>query len=84
MPVYSFACKKCGEEFTKLVSIKEREQVACPHCGERELKQLFGRFNYVKITQKYNPGCNAVNNCVQAKKYGCGKYAPNPVPVPPS
>jgi putative FmdB family regulatory protein len=84
MPVYSFACKKCGEEFTKLVSIREKDQVTCPHCGERELRQLFGRFNYVKITKKYNPGCNVANNCLSAKKYGCGKYAKDPVPIPRS
>lgn len=84
MPVYSFVCKECGKEFTKLVKIKEKERVACPHCGKRELKQLFGRFNYVKITKKYNPGCNVANNCLSAKKHGCGKYAPNPVPMPRS
>ncbi len=84
MPVYSFACKDCGEAFTKLVAIKEKDQVACPDCGSGDLKQVFGRFNYVKVSKKYNPGCNSASNCVQAKKYGCGKYASNPVPEPNS
>ena len=79
MPVYSFTCNKCGKEFTKLVAIKDRDQLTCPDCGCDDLKQIFGRFNYVRITEKYNPGCNAASNCVQAKRYGSGKYAKNPV-----
>jgi len=82
MPVYSFTCNKFGKEFTKLVAIKDKDQLTCPDCGSDDLKQIFGRFNFVRITEKYNPGCNAANNCVQAKRYGCGKYAKNPVPPP--
>ncbi|MFY9139345.1 MAG: zinc ribbon domain-containing protein [Thermacetogeniaceae bacterium] len=80
MPVYSFTCNKCGKEFTKLVAIKDKDQLTCPDCGCGDLKQIFGRFNFVKITKKYNPGCNVASNCVQAKRYGCGKYAKDPVP----
>lgn len=78
MPVYSFNCRKCGEEFTKLVrTVNAREDIKCPHCGSQELQQLFRPFNYVKITKKYNPGCANAANCVSAKKFGCGKYAKN-------
>ncbi len=80
MPVYSFVCEKCGKEFTKLVAIKDKDNVICSNCKSSEVKQLFGRFNYVKITKKYNPGCGVANNCLSAKRYGCGKYAENPVP----
>jgi putative FmdB family regulatory protein len=81
MPVYSFNCKACGGEFTQLVRrVADKEAVKCPHCGGQDLQQLFRRFNYVKITQKYNPECNCAANCVSAKKYGCGKYAPNLAP----
>jgi hypothetical protein len=41
---------------------------------------LFRRFNYVKITQKYHPECRNSLNCVSAKRFGCGKYAKDPVP----
>ena len=84
MPVYSFVCKNCGEEFTKLVAIKDKDKVRCSNCKSSELRQVFGRFNYVKVSKKYNPGCNAASNCVSAKRYGCGKYAENPVPMPQS
>ncbi|MGB4504001.1 MAG: zinc ribbon domain-containing protein [Syntrophaceticus sp.] len=84
MPVYTFVCQKCGEEFTKLVAIKDKDHVICPDCKGSDLKQVFRRFNYVKITKKYNPGCNVAGNCVSAKRYGCGKYAENPVTIPQS
>jgi len=80
MPVYSFVCRNCGEEFTKLVAIKDKDGVRCPGCKGDDLKQLFGRFNYVKISKKYNPGCSSAGNCVSAKRYGCGKYAANSMP----
>lgn len=80
MPVYTFVCEKCGEKFTKMVSIKDKEHLTCPDCHGNDLRQVFGRFNYVKVSKKYNPGCNVANSCVSAKRYGCGKYADNPVP----
>ncbi|MGI6405155.1 MAG: FmdB family zinc ribbon protein [Syntrophaceticus sp.] len=83
MPVYTFICEKCGQKFTKLVALKDKEHVTCPDCKGNDLKQVFGRFNYVKVSKKYNPGCNVANNCVSAKRYGCGKYADNPVPEIP-
>ncbi|NPV28618.1 MAG: zinc ribbon domain-containing protein [Firmicutes bacterium] len=82
MPVFSYSCKRCGEEFTKLVRRQDQEKVRCPRCGGEELQQLFRRFNYVKITQKYDPGCGVAWNCVSAKRFGCGKYAKNKLHLP--
>jgi putative FmdB family regulatory protein len=80
MPMYTFRCGQCHEEFTRLVATDCKDQVACPHCGSSELKQLFRGFNYVKITQKYHPECRNSLNCVSGKRFGCGKYAKDPVP----
>jgi putative FmdB family regulatory protein len=80
MPMYSFRCGNCHEEFTKLVGADEKDQVTCPGCGGRDLRQLFRSFNYVKIAQKYNPECRNSMNCLSAKRFGCGKYAKDPVP----
>jgi putative FmdB family regulatory protein len=81
MPMYTFNCGHCHEEFTKLVAVDCKDQVTCPRCGGRDLKQLFRSFNYVRITQKYNPECRNALNCVSAKRFGCGKYAKDPVPL---
>lgn len=80
MPVFSFSCRKCGEEFTRLVRSQGKKQVGCPKCGGHDLQQLFRSFNYVKIAQKYDPACGVAWNCVSAKRFGCGKYAKNNLP----
>ena len=80
MPLYTFNCAQCHEEFTRLAGIDQKDQVTCPQCGGRELRQLYRGFNYVKIAQKYNPECRNALNCVSAKRFGCGKYAKDPVP----
>lgn len=80
MPMYTFSCRECHEEFTRLVGIDRKDQVACPQCGCKELGRLFRVFDYVRITKKYNPECRNALNCVSAKRFGCGKYASNPVP----
>lgn len=79
MPVYSFHCKACGAEFSKFVkTVKEKGQVKCPCCDSQELRRLFRPFNYVRITEKYDPACPNASNCLSAKKFGCGKYAKAP------
>ena len=34
MPTYEYVCVKCGEQFVRIMSLKEYEagQVACPKC----------------------------------------------------
>ncbi|NLW24880.1 MAG: zinc ribbon domain-containing protein [Clostridia bacterium] len=45
MPNYDFKCKECSREFSVQVSIKEKSKTVCPHCGGKELQQLFKRVN---------------------------------------
>jgi putative FmdB family regulatory protein len=80
MPIYTFSCSNCQEEFTRLVGIDCGGQVSCPQCGSGELRRLFRSFDYVRVTKKYDPACRSALNCVSAKRFGCGKYARNPVP----
>jgi putative FmdB family regulatory protein len=46
MPTYEYLCVKCGEEFVRIMSIKEYEagQVACPKCNAAEVKQQMSPF----------------------------------------
>jgi putative FmdB family regulatory protein len=41
MPTYEYICVKCGEQFTRIMSLKEFEagQVTCPKCKSGEVKQ---------------------------------------------
>jgi putative FmdB family regulatory protein len=46
MPTYEYACLKCGEKFTRIMSLKEFEsgQVTCPKCNSAEVKQQMSQF----------------------------------------
>jgi putative FmdB family regulatory protein len=46
MPTYEFLCEKCGEEFTRTMSLSEFEagKPVCPKCGAVEVKQLMSHF----------------------------------------
>ncbi len=41
MPNYDFRCAGCGHEFTVMVSIGDKDKVACPGCGDKNVVQLF-------------------------------------------
>ncbi len=45
MPMYDYHCKKCGDEFTTLVSWLKRDKVSCPQCGNKEVKRLISSFS---------------------------------------
>jgi putative FmdB family regulatory protein len=44
MPIYEFACRSCKERFEELVSTTKAIDLACPHCGSRDLERLFSPF----------------------------------------
>lgn len=39
MPIYGYACKKCGHTLDALQKIAEAVLVDCPSCGEPDLKR---------------------------------------------
>lgn len=46
MPTYDYLCKQCGEEFLRIMSIKEYSEakVICPKCKSQEVKQQLTEF----------------------------------------
>ena len=46
MPTYEYTCLKCGEQFTRIMSLKEFEagKVTCPKCKAEEVKQQMSQF----------------------------------------
>ncbi len=46
MPTYEFVCEKCGETFSRVMSIREyeSEKVTCPKCDAPEVKQQMSEF----------------------------------------
>ncbi len=46
MPTYEYLCEKCGEQFSRIMSISEHEteKVTCPKCNSPEVKQQLSHF----------------------------------------
>ncbi len=46
MPTYDYLCDKCGEEFVKIMTIREHDtkKVSCPRCKSRKVKQQLSYF----------------------------------------
>jgi len=53
MPLYTFECQDCHEEFTLKLTFQEREakESKCPKCGGQNLKPVFSAF-YAKTSKK--------------------------------
>lgn len=52
MPVYEYKCDKCGETFSLVMGIKEKDKakIECPKCGSDKVKPVYSTF--VAITSK--------------------------------
>lgn len=73
MPVYAFACKKCGHAFDLKLSMQERDtaSIACPECGSEECAQKFGGVNVgMKSTAGKTPAEFGCDCCGGA----CGRH----------
>ncbi len=57
MPTYDFRCAECGHEFTKKIPWQEKEQVTCPQCGSKQLKEIFGFYGIVAKGSSGSGGC---------------------------
>jgi len=46
MPTYVYLCDKCGEEFNRIMSIKEygEAKATCPKCNSPEVRQQLVEF----------------------------------------
>ena len=46
MPQYKYFCRACQKEFSKILTISEREKVkiACPHCKSKDVEQRWAAF----------------------------------------
>lgn len=47
MPVYEYACEKCGHEFEASQRITEEPIKVCPKCKARRVKRLISQTSFV-------------------------------------
>ena len=66
MPIYEYACEKCGHRFEALVRT-DAEQTACPQCdGKRLLKQF-------SVPAAHSARPRGLPVCDVAASGGCGR-----------
>jgi len=47
MPIYEYACDKCGHEFEREQRITDDPVKTCPECRSRKVKKLISRTSFV-------------------------------------
>lgn len=58
MPIYTYRCKDCGEEFDLLVGVvADSEKLKCKKCGSENLQRLFSGFGVGKGGSKSSSTC---------------------------
>jgi putative FmdB family regulatory protein len=45
MPIYDYECMGCQKEFEAIHRVDERDDVVCPQCGTKKLRQKVSIFN---------------------------------------
>jgi len=58
MPIYTYKCKDCGEEFDLLVRIvAESEKLVCKKCSSENLKRIYSAFGVGKNSSGNSSAC---------------------------
>lgn len=73
MPMYEYACSKCGHQFEKLVkSASQRdEKIECPNCASTQTGRKISVFSAVGTAA----GQGGSSGHVHTGMCGCGKRA---------
>jgi putative FmdB family regulatory protein len=53
MPTYEFLCNACNKAFSLVMKVSELEisKITCPHCGRKDVRQMFSSF-FAKTSRK--------------------------------
>ncbi|MFC1884367.1 zinc ribbon domain-containing protein [Thermodesulfobacteriota bacterium] len=68
MPIYEYRCRKCKEEFEKLV-FGSNEIIDCPKCKGNEIEKLMSACGY-KTTGSFTPSSGS-SNCSSCASTNC-------------
>jgi putative FmdB family regulatory protein len=61
MPLYEFRCKKCDQQFEKIVFAGDQEPIKCPRCGAPKPDRLLSVFS--SSTRDGNVGATSSSSC---------------------
>jgi putative FmdB family regulatory protein len=58
MPIYSYKCEDCGEEFDLLVGVTaDSEKLICKKCSSENLKRIYSAFGVGKNVPNNSSAC---------------------------
>ena len=60
MPIYEYACNKCGEEFEKLVFGDQK--VTCVKCKSKDIRKKFSVFGMSGVENPTSSGCSSCSS----------------------
>jgi len=62
MPIYTYACKACGEKFDLLIGVASEEvELKCKKCGSKNIQKLLSTFSVSNPDNKSSssgPSCS--------------------------
>mgnify|MGYP001066138142 CR=1 FL=1 len=61
MPIFDYTCRDCGKNFDIMISNNKKDQVRCPECASKNVKQKLSVFN-TGAKPSVGPG-NACQGC---------------------
>ena len=64
MPIFEYACKKCGHQFEALLKSASDPAPECPECHASGAKRLLSRFAPASKTEFGS--CRMSNDCMAA------------------
>ena len=70
MPIFEYACKKCGHRFEALLNSASAPAPECPECHAPGAKRLLSRFAPASKTEFGS--CKMSEDCMAAAHGGCG------------
>jgi putative FmdB family regulatory protein len=55
MPQYTFLCRSCNKEFSKILTLSEHEKggIVCPHCKSKDVEQRWATIYAVTSKKSY-------------------------------
>ena len=69
MPIYEFACDKCGCCFETLVRLGGEKGVCCPECGTAEVRKRVSAFGIGGGASRVK---TASSSCGTCSSHSCG------------
>lgn len=63
MPIYEFACQKCGKRFESLVTAGKEKDVVCAECGSGDVQKMISCFGIGGGSSRIKASSSSCHSC---------------------